>query len=107
MAGEYVRARLRKKDQDLRDDLDYYLGEGMEEGDLVRAALRFYFAHIESQGKPEAFPAAVRPARQPRPRKQPQRSGPPEIARPPVLKKTQDLQPGTSGSAIDDLLGGF
>ncbi|RCX07899.1 hypothetical protein DFR58_14719 [Anaerobacterium chartisolvens] len=40
MAGEYVRARLRQRDWDLRDWIDGMKAEGHEEGDLVRAGLR-------------------------------------------------------------------
>ncbi len=40
MAGEYVRARLRQRDRDLRDWVDGMKAGGHEEGDLVRAGLR-------------------------------------------------------------------
>lgn len=99
MAGEYVRARLRQRDQDLSTWVDDMIAQGHEEGDLVRAGLRL----LMGQNNPIAVssqPISVRRTEKPRPA--------PSLDRPKVppkleLKKSAEIP----GASIDDLLGQF
>lgn len=64
MAGEYVRARLREKDRDIRTELSARLAVGEEEADIVRAALRMYFGigkSVPSQPIRERLPILEKP----------------------------------------------
>lgn len=49
MAGDIVRARLRKgKDDDIRQALQEQLRQGKDEADTIRDALRLYFRACDS-----------------------------------------------------------
>lgn len=99
MAGEYVRARLRQRDQDLSAWIDNMIAQGHEEGDLVRAGLRL----LMGQENPIATsppPATVRRTERPRLT--------PGLARskgPPKLEHKEHVE--VPGASIDDLLGLF
>lgn len=87
MAGEYVRARLRKdKDRDIAERLNSLIATGHDEADLVRAGLRLLFTQMDAPAMSTpgtAQPRAVKP----------------------ILKRKENVD--VNCSAIDDLLGDY